>query len=106
MSDPILPEGVGELGKLGASGGIGSILTLLLGRLFKSQDKASEQILVEVKALTVSVGALTSQLAVLTSGTVRRDADVARLEEEVRVQGKEIAAIKATIEQISEGLLR
>lgn len=106
MSDPILPEGAGELAKLGGASGLGSLVTLLLGRLFKSQDKASEQILVEVKALTVSVGALTSQLAVLTSGTVRRDADVARLEEEVRAQGKEIAALKATIEQISEGLLR
>lgn len=106
MSDPILPEGAGELAKLGSASGFGSIVTLLLGRLFRSQDKASEQILVEVKALTVSVGALTSQLAVLTSGTVRRDADVARLEEEVRAQGKEIAALKATLEQISEGLLR
>lgn len=106
MSDPILPEGAGELAKLGSAGGLGGLLTMLLGRVFKSHDKASEQILVEVKALTVSVGALTSQLAVLTSGTTRRDADVARLEEEVRAQGKEIAALRATVEQMSEGMLR
>lgn len=103
MSDPsIIPEGAGEIAKLGASGTVGSVLTMLLGRLFKSQDKASDQILAEMKVLTASVAALTTQVALLG----RTVTDVARLEQTVHEQGLELAALKATIAEMKDGLLR
>lgn len=113
MSDPALSDSAVELGKLGGSAFSGGVLTLLLGRLFGSQDKALEQVLVELKALTASVSALSSQLAVITSSNSRRDADQTRLESRldgqdktIAEQGKAIAKIEATLEQLSEGILR
>lgn len=104
MSDPsLLPDGLAEAGKLGGSAVSGGVITLLLGRLFGSQDKAFEQVLAELKVLTASVGGLSQQLAVLAAGSARADADVARLEQQVSEQGKALARLEALVEQLSEG---
>lgn len=106
MGDPsMIPEGTGEIAKFGASSGFGSLFTLLVSRLFRGQDKASDQILAELKALTASVGTLSSQFAVLASNSSRFDTDMARLEATVIEQGKAIAALQATVTQIREGLI-
>lgn len=104
MPDPnLIPDGLAEGAKLGGSAVSGGVITLLLGRLFGSQDKALEQVLTELKALTASVSGLSQQLAVLTAGTARADADVARLEQQVAEHGKAIARLEALVEQLSEG---
>jgi hypothetical protein len=107
VSDPsLLPDGLAEAGKLGGSAVSGGVITLLLGRLFGSQDKALDQVLAELKVLTASVGGLSQQLAVLAAGTARADADVARLEATVAEQGKAIARLEALVGRLSEGIAR
>ena len=107
MPDPsLLPDGALEVGKLGGSAVGGGILTVLMARIFGSQDKALDQVMVRLDALQASVTGLSQQLAVLGSGTSRRDADVSRLELTVAEQGKAIARLEAKLERISEGVLR
>jgi hypothetical protein len=107
MPDPsLLPDGALEVGKLGGSAVGGGVITFLMARIFGSQDKALEQVMVRLDALQASVAGLSQQLAVLGSGTSRRDADVSRLESTVAEQGKAIARLEAKLEQISEGVLR
>lgn len=103
MSDPsLLPEGTGEIVKSVSTAGGGGILALLLGRIFKGQDKATDQILAEMKTLTANVSALTIQVALLG----RTVTDVASLQATVTAQGLEIAALKATLDELKDGLLR
>jgi hypothetical protein len=102
VSDPSLIPEPGELAKLGSAGGVGGLLTLLIGRMFGGQDK----VLARLDVLQAGVSQLSQQLAVLASGTERRDHDVARLETTVAEQGKSIARLEALVEQISEGLIR
>lgn len=103
MSDPsIIPEGTGEVMKFASAGGGGGLLTLILGRIFRGQDKASEQILAEMKVLSASVAALTTQVALLG----RTVTDVARLELTVHEQGLALAGLRATVEEMKEGMLR
>lgn len=119
MSDPLLSADTIEVGKVAGSGGLGFLLAKLADRVWKKSDAAEAaasaalvQVLAEVKALTASVNALGQQtqasisllgqqLAVLTEGTRRRDEDVAKLENTVAEQGKQLARLEAKFEEIA-----
>lgn len=99
MPDPSIPEGVSELAKVGAGGAGGSILTLLLGRIFGGQDR----VISRLDALQLSVLELAKQVAVMGSAASRRDFDVEQLSGLVAEHSKQLARLEATLEQISEG---
>ncbi len=111
MADPSqLPEGVVEAGKIGSAAGLGGLVTMLVGRIFGSQDKALERVLAELKSLNTSVTNLSQLFAVMSAGVARSEADAARDRERVRElevvvteQGKVLERLKALVEQLSEG---
>jgi hypothetical protein len=107
MADPsLLPEGAVDAAKFGSTAIGGGVFTMLLSRIFGTQEKTDERIIAELKLLTASVGGLSQQVAVLSAGTMRRDSDVSRLEVTVTENGKSIAKLEALVQQMSEGLIR
>jgi peptidoglycan hydrolase CwlO-like protein len=97
----MLPD-LGDAGKVAGGGVAASLLTVLAGRIFGGQDK----VLARLDALQLELTSASKQLAVMVAALERRDSDVERLQRQVEEQGKAIAKLEATLEQISEGFVR
>lgn len=99
MSDPSVLPDVTDVAKVGGGGAVASLLTVLAGRLFGSQDK----VIARLDALQAMVMDSGTKLAVLVSASERRDADVEKLQAVVEAQGQRLARLEAVLEQLSEG---
>lgn len=102
MGDPSLPEGAIEVAKLGGAGVGGSLLSILMARLFGGQDK----VLARLDVLQASVTEVQKTLAVVVATSERRDVIVARLESQMTELQQRVAGLEAKLEQASEGILR
>ena len=101
MSDPLLPE-LSDAAKVGGGGVVATALTLVAGRLFGSQDK----VIARLEVMQAELSDVRTKLAVLVAASERRDDDVERLKGTVEEQGKAIARLEATVQQLSEGVAR
>lgn len=99
MADPSMLPDMGDLAKVGGGGAAASLLTLIAGRLFGSQDK----VLARLELLQSQVQDMSTKLAVLVAASERRDSDFARLTNQVDEHSKQLARLEAVVSKFSEG---
>ncbi|MDP1824897.1 MAG: hypothetical protein Q8L48_16695 [Archangium sp.] len=96
MSDPsLLPEGSGEALKTVGTAGGGGLLALLIGRIFRGQDKAENEVISKLNVLQASVSRLSENVAVLLSESKRASSDMAAMSSAIAELQQKVAALEA-----------
>lgn len=101
---PDLNPDMMDVAKIGGGGTVATLMTLIAGRLFGSQDK----VLARLDVLQATVSSLTEKFAVLVATSEHRDTavedlkrDVAALHLVVNDQGKQLARLDALASKLS-----
>lgn len=101
MSDPsMIPEGTGEIAKSVGTAGGGGILALLLGRIFRGQDKAENEVIAKLNALQLSVSRLSENVAVLLSESTRHRSDLAESQQAIAELQQKVAGLEALADRV------
>lgn len=111
MSDPTqIPEGAGEIAKLGGSTGLGAAIVFLVQRLWGSADKRDAQINAKLDVITAGVsevkaevGDVRSDLKVLTNDRLRDMETVKKLESVVDKLENEVAELRGAFKHHLSG---
>lgn len=85
-----------DIAKVGGGGALASLLTVLAGRIFGSQDK----VLARLDVVQATMSDLSQKLAVLTATSERRDSDNESIKAQVKEHGERLARIEATLEKL------
>lgn len=99
MADQSVTDGISEVGKLAGSAGGGSILTLLLSRLFGNNDK----VLGRLDGIQASINTLVKDFAVQSDRSAQDRHDIETLKEEVKKLRDDVTTLKTKLEHIAEG---
>lgn len=94
MSDGF-PE-VADLAKVGGGLGVGGVVTLLLGRVLRSEDKVLERL----ERLHAELGEVRTQLAVLINANDTRDASLRAVQAQVNSQQRTISRLEVAIAKL------
>lgn len=92
-----------ELAKVGGGGILASLFTLLVQRLFTSQDKSMDKVIARLDVLNTGMATLSQQVAVLVATNDRWEKDIGRLEAQVTEHNKQLARLETLILGLSEG---
>lgn len=94
MSDN-LPE-LADVAKVGGGLGVGGVLTMLLGRVLKNEDKVLDRL----EGLHRELGEVRTQLAVLLNANDSRDSAIKALQGQVNGQGRTISRLEVAIAKL------
>lgn len=103
MSDPTqIPEVAGELGKVGAGGGLGWLAAKLVDRFFTKADKDAGKL----DQVLAAVQGLDSKLGVITERQTTTRADVDKLEAAMLQLQLQVAELKGAFTHLTEQLAK